>query len=275
MTAEDVIAGFFDDSKNTLPVRMYADELYQEALRICMEINTRYHEPAELRKIMSRLIGKDVDESFRLFPPFYTDFGKNISIGKNVFINSGCHFQDQGGIEIGDGALIGHNVVFATINHSLDPSENRKNYYAPIKLERNVWVGSNSTILSGVTVGEWSVIGAGSVENDENDENAETSDQTLPESSAGSTLIAYLSATGTTEQVAEYIGNILNADIYEIVPQVPYTDEDLEYYTGGRADLEQDDPSARPAIEGGVENMDQYDTIFLGYPIWHGQDKCA
>ena len=137
--------------------------LYQEALRICMEINTRYHEPAELRKIMSRLIGKDVDESFRLFPPFYTDFGKNISIGKNVFINSGCHFQDQGGIEIGDGALIGHNVVFATINHSLDPSENRKNYYAPIKLERNVWVGSNSTILSGVTVGEWSVIGAGSV----------------------------------------------------------------------------------------------------------------
>ena len=198
MTAEDVIAGFFDDSKNTLPVRMYADELYQEALRICMEINTRYHEPAELRKIMSRLIGKDVDESFRLFPPFYTDFGKNISIGKNVFINSECHFQDQGGIEIGDGALIGHNVVFATINHSLDPSENRKNYYAPIKLERNVWVGSNSTILSGVTVGEWSVIGAGSVENDENDENAETSDQNLPESSAGSTLIAYFSATGTT-----------------------------------------------------------------------------
>ena len=117
--------------------------------------------------------------------------------------------------------------------------------------------------------------GAESVENDENDENAETSDQNLPESSAGSTLIAYFSATGTTEQVAEYIGNILDADIYEIVPQVPYTDEDLEYYTGGRADLEQDDPSARPAIEGGVENMDQYDTIFLGYPIRHGQDKCA
>src|SRR5699024_9599640 len=191
------------------PAHQVMHQMSQEALKITMQINNQYHEPSKLRQLMSDLTGQQIDNCFTLFPPFYTDFGKNISIGKNVFINSGCHFQDQGGIEIGDGALIGHNVVFATINHSLDPSENRKNYYAPIKLERNVWVGSNSTILSGVTVGEWSVIGAGSVENDENDENAETSDQNLPESSAGSTLIAYLSATGTTEQVAEYIGNIL------------------------------------------------------------------
>lgn len=84
-------------------------------------------------------------------------------------------------------------------------------------------------------------------------------------------LVAYFSATGTTEQVAQQAAEILGADIYEIVPEEPYTEADLAYYTGGRADQEQDDPSARPAINGGVEDMSQYDTVLLGYPIWHGQ----
>ncbi len=84
-------------------------------------------------------------------------------------------------------------------------------------------------------------------------------------------LVVYFSATGTTKALAEYAADILNADIYEIVPEDPYTEEDLAYYTGGRADLEQGDTSARPAISGGVENMAQYDTVILGYPIWHGQ----
>ena len=110
-----------------------------------------------------RLTGKEIAPDFRLFPPFYTDFGKNITIGRDVFINSGCHFQDQGGIEIGDGALIGHNVVLATINHDLDPAMNRKNHDAPIKIGAHVWIGSNATILSGVSIGEWSVVAAGAV----------------------------------------------------------------------------------------------------------------
>ena len=139
------------------------DELCQEAIRIGMELNTKYHTPEELREIMGRLIGKQVDRSFRMFPPFYTDFGKNITIGKDVFINSGCHFQDQGGIEIGNGALIGHNVVLATINHDLNPKENRKNHYAPIKIGAHVWIGSNATILPGVTIGDWAVVAAGAV----------------------------------------------------------------------------------------------------------------
>ena len=84
-------------------------------------------------------------------------------------------------------------------------------------------------------------------------------------------FVAYFSATGTTKTLAEYAADILNADIYEIVPEDPYTDEDLAYYTGGRADQEQNDPSARPAIAGSVENMSQYDTVLIGYPIWHGQ----
>ena len=88
---------------------------------------------------------------------------------------------------------------------------------------------------------------------------------------SGKTLVAYFSATGTTKAIAEYAADILGADIYEIVPAEPYTDADLAYYTGGRADQEQNDPSARPAISGGVEDMGQYDTVLIGYPIWHGQ----
>ncbi len=85
------------------------------------------------------------------------------------------------------------------------------------------------------------------------------------------TLVVYFSATGTTEPLAEYAAEILNADIYEIVPENPYTEADLAYYTNGRADQEQNNPNARPAISGSVENMEEYSTIVLGYPIWHGQ----
>lgn len=84
-------------------------------------------------------------------------------------------------------------------------------------------------------------------------------------------LVVYFSCTGTTKPLAEYAAEILGADLYEIVPENPYTEADLAYYTNGRADQEQNDPSARPGISGGVENMDAYDTIILGYPIWHGQ----
>ena len=163
MTAEDVIRGFREDIPEDAERAAYANELFQEAIRLGMELNNQYHTPEELREIMGRLTGKKIDSTFRLFPPFYTDFGKNITIGRDVFINSGCHFQDQGGIEIGDGALIGHNVVLATINHDLDPAMNRKNHYAPIKIGAHVWIGSNTTILSGVSIGEWSVVAAGAV----------------------------------------------------------------------------------------------------------------
>ena len=163
MTVKDVIGGFREGTEKNAERDAYANELFQEAVRIGMELNTKYHTPEELREIMGRLIGKQVDRSFRMFPPFYTDFGKNITIGKDVFINSGCHFQDQGGIEIGDGALIGHNVVLATINHDLNPKGNRKNHYAPIRIGAHVWIGSNATILPGVTIGDWAVVAAGAV----------------------------------------------------------------------------------------------------------------
>lgn len=163
MTIKEVIEGFQEDAVENAERNAYANELFQEAVRIGMELNMQYHTPEEIREIMGRLTGKKVDDSFRMFPPFYTDFGKNITIGKDVFINSGCHFQDQGGIRIGDGALIGHNVVLATINHHLNPAESRKNLYAPITIGAHVWIGSNATILPGVTLGDWAVVAAGAV----------------------------------------------------------------------------------------------------------------
>ena len=145
------------------PEHQYMGTLSQEALRLTAELNYAYHTPEELRQIFSRLIGKPVDAGFTLFPPFYTDCGKNLAIGKNVFINSGCKMQDQGGIVIGDGALIGHNVVLATLNHHLSPERRGDLIPAPIHIGKNVWIGSNSTILPGVTIGDGAVVAAGAV----------------------------------------------------------------------------------------------------------------
>lgn len=144
-------------------LHLYMQKLSQEALKITAELNGGYHDGEEVREIFSRLIGRPVDESFGLFPPFYTDCGKNLRIGKHVFINSGCRFQDQGGITLGDGALIGHNVVMATLNHSEQPEERANLHPAPIHIGRNVWIGASATILPGVTIGDGAIVGAGAV----------------------------------------------------------------------------------------------------------------
>ena len=135
----------------------------QEALKITAQINSGYHEPAELRALFSKLIGKPVDESFTFFPPFYTDCGKNITVGKHVFLNMGCKFQDQGGIFIGDETLIGHNVVLATLNHAMEPEDRATMIPAPIHIGKRVWIGSNATVLPGVTIGDGAIVGAGAV----------------------------------------------------------------------------------------------------------------
>ena len=148
---------------NTPEIFLFLNEMNDEARRITAELNNAYHNMDEIRELFSRLSGKPVDPSFRIFPPFYTDFGKNIHVGKNVFINACCHFQDQGGITLGDDCLIGHSVVFATLNHFIEPAERASMHPAPIVLGKKVWVGSNSTILQGVTIGDNSIIAAGSV----------------------------------------------------------------------------------------------------------------
>src|SRR3954451_23631818 len=93
----------------------------QDALRIVTQINTGYRTPEEVRELLADLTGKPVDDSVVVFPPFYSEFGKNLTLGKDVFINSGCRFQDAGGITIGDGSLIGHGSTLTTLNHGIDP----------------------------------------------------------------------------------------------------------------------------------------------------------
>ena len=134
-----------------------------EAQKITCELNYRYHDLDEIRRLFSELIGHEVSDDFRVFPPFTTDFGKNIHLGDNVFINSGCRFQDQGGIYIGNNALIGHNVVLATLNHNENPEKRGNLIAAPIKIGNDVWIGSNATILPGVSIGDGAIIAAGAV----------------------------------------------------------------------------------------------------------------
>ena len=135
----------------------------QKAQKITCEINYEYHNLDEIRQLFSKLIDKEVSEDFRVFPPFTTDFGKNIHIGKNVFINSGCRFQDQGGIYIGDNVLIGHNVVLATLNHNENPQKRGNLIPSPIIIGNDVWIGSSVTVIPGVTIGDGAIIAAGAV----------------------------------------------------------------------------------------------------------------
>ena len=142
---------------------LFMHGLSQEALRITAEMNNAYHTPEELVVLMRKLTGQLDFPSFGLFPPFYTDCGKNIHFGQNVFINSGCRFQDQGGIWIGDNVLIGHNAVLATLNHNPDPAQRGNLIPSRIVIGNDVWLGANVTVLPGVTIGDGAIIAAGAV----------------------------------------------------------------------------------------------------------------
>ncbi len=148
---------------NKEEIQQFMDHMSDEGRRITFRLNAEYHTQDEVRALLSELFGYRVPQSLKVFPPLYTDFGKNISVGENVFINACCHFQDQGGVTIGDGCQIGHNVVFATLNHRLAAEERKYCFPAPIVLGKNVWIGSNATILQGVTIGDNAVVGAGAV----------------------------------------------------------------------------------------------------------------
>ncbi|KNC19163.1 thiamine biosynthesis protein ThiF [Arthrobacter sp. RIT-PI-e] len=145
------------------PLHGIMHEASQEALRITGELNSGYQEPSRVRQLLSQLTGRHIDDSVTVFPPFYSDFGKNITFGQRVFINAGCKLQDQGGISIGNDCLIGHNVVMATLNHDLQPSKRADMHPAPIVIGQNVWIGANATILPGITIGDNAVIAAAAV----------------------------------------------------------------------------------------------------------------
>jgi acetyltransferase-like isoleucine patch superfamily enzyme len=137
----------------------------KRAMAITARLNRLTFDDAdEIRELFSQLIGKKVDASFLLIPPFYTAGGDEIRAGGQDFVNQNCTFYDLGGLDIADDVLIGPNVSIITIGHPLEPSQRRAATIGrPIVIERNVWIAAGATIIGGVTVGENSVVAAGSV----------------------------------------------------------------------------------------------------------------
>lgn len=123
-----------------------------------------FNDADRIRALFSELIGKKVDETFLLIPPFFTAGGGEIRVGKNVFVNQNCTFYDLGGLDIADDVMIGPNVSIITTGHPLEPSQRRTvTLGKPIVIEKGVWIAAGATIIGGVTVGENSVVAAGSV----------------------------------------------------------------------------------------------------------------
>ncbi|MBE1162874.1 DapH/DapD/GlmU-related protein [Dyella acidiphila] len=137
----------------------------KRAMMITAELNRlTFNDADAVRALFSQLIGKPVDESFMLIPPFYTAGGDEIRVGRNVFVNQNCTFYDLGGLDIGDDVMIGPNVSIITAGHPLDPSQRRAvTIGKPIVIGRNVWIGAGATIIGGVTVGENAVAAAAAV----------------------------------------------------------------------------------------------------------------
>src|SRR5580704_18366750 len=131
----------------------------KRAMAITAKINRlTFNEADEIRALFSELIGKKVDESFLLIPPFYTAGGDEIRVGRNVFVNQNCTFYDLGGLDIADDVMIGPNVSLITTGHPVEPSHRRTTTIGtPIVIEKNVWIAAGAIIVGGVTVGENSV----------------------------------------------------------------------------------------------------------------------
>lgn len=138
-------------------------EVIKQTQRIVARLNSGVYSEEEVRDFLAQITGREVDSTLWLIPPFYTDFGRNIHFGKNVFVNSACTFMDRGGIYIDDDVFIGPKVNLITINHDINPYNRNTTICKPIHIEKRVWIGVAATILPGVRIGENSIIGANAV----------------------------------------------------------------------------------------------------------------
>jgi acetyltransferase-like isoleucine patch superfamily enzyme len=137
-------------------------DVVSRALRLSPALNAATSTD-QVRQLLSELIGSELDASTTVFAPFYTNFGRHISIGKNVFINHACTFLDLGGITIEDDVQIGPKVNIITENHPVDPAQRQMLLLSSVLIKRNAWLGAAATILPGVTVGENAIVAAGAV----------------------------------------------------------------------------------------------------------------
>lgn len=131
-------------------------------MKLLWQLNTSF-DPEEIQEVFSKIIGSTVDHSLGLFPPIYINYGENLKIGKNVFINFNCTFLTLGGITIEDDVLIGPNVKLISEGHPLDPEERHSLVPGKIHIKQNAWIGAGATILPGVTIYENAVVAAGAV----------------------------------------------------------------------------------------------------------------
>ncbi len=143
-----------------------SDDLYadvQRTMKLCAEMNTGYHNEAEVRDYLRQIIGSNIDDTVRVFPPFNINYGLTTRFGRDCFVNFGCTFLALGGITIEDGAFIGPHCVLATEYHPEDPATRHSLLTKPIVVGRNVWLGADVKVLAGVTIGENAIVAAGSV----------------------------------------------------------------------------------------------------------------
>jgi acetyltransferase-like isoleucine patch superfamily enzyme len=130
--------------------------------KLLVQLNNSF-DPTEIRDLLTQITGSSIDESVAVFTPLYINYGKNIRIGKNVFINFDCVFLDLGGITIEDNVLIAPKVSLLSEGHPLDPENRHSLVPGTIHIKKNAWIGAGATILPGVTIGENAVVAAGAV----------------------------------------------------------------------------------------------------------------
>ncbi len=160
--------GIFEKLKAGEPIRLddpqypKIQEVVDRTIKLSVVLNN-CGDINKIRDLLSEILGAEIDESTTVFAPFYTNFGRFITLGKRVFINHACSFLDMGGITLEDDVLIGPKVNLVTENHPVNPSDRRALICKPILIKRNAWIGAAATILPGVTIGENAIVAAGAV----------------------------------------------------------------------------------------------------------------
>ena len=152
--------------KNTGEEYVGSNELYEDVhrtMQLAAKMNTGYKSEDEVREYLRKITDKEIDNTVRIFPPFNINYGKGLSLGKGSFVNFGCTFLALGGITVEDDVFIGPHCVLATEYHPEKPEIRHSLLTKPITIKRNVWLGANVTVLAGVTIGENSIVAAGSV----------------------------------------------------------------------------------------------------------------
>lgn len=168
MQSEKMNPDIFERLQSGEPIRLHDPEYHKinEVVHRTLKLSKKMNNADELETIryyLGEIIGAKIDETTTIFTPFYTNFGKFISLGKNVFINHACSFLDMGGIVIEDDVLIGPKVNIITENHPSNPGDRKALITKSVTIKRNVWIGAGAIILPGVTIGENSIVAAGAV----------------------------------------------------------------------------------------------------------------